>query len=288
MTAPAAHAEGISRGKAIGWSVAFLASGIVLSVSAVILLHAVVPPAPGQLLAPALLQATAMLAAFGGLTWLIGLRLAGLTPAGLRWAPAAEGMTGFVRGLVAGAVPAGLALCLGVALGSAEWNADGGTAGQWIGAVGTTGAVLLPAALAEEVVFRGVPLVLLAAAFGRGPAVVGLSALFAAAHLLNPEVSPLALANIGLAGVFLGACFYLPGGLWTATGAHLGWNLTLAALAAPVSGLPLPVPMLDYLAGGPAWLTGGAFGPEGGVVATIALAGATARVVRRIPREDAA
>lgn len=274
--------------KAIGWTIAFIASGVVLSVFLFAALSALVPTSPDQLLLAATVQAAAMLAAFGLLTWLVGLRGARLSLRDLRWAPAAEGIPGFGRGLLAGALPALVALVLGVVAGSASWQDDGGTLTQWSAVVGTTGAVLLPAALAEEVVFRGVPLVLLAAAFGRWPAAIGLSVLFAAAHLLNPEVSPLALANIGLAGVFLSACFYLPGGLWTATGAHLGWNLTLAALAAPVSGLPLPVPMLDYLAGGPGWLTGGAFGPEGGLVATLALGGATLAVLRRLPKEGVA
>ena len=85
-------------------------------------------------------------------------------------------------------------------------------------------------------------------------------------------LAPLSLVNIGLAG---------PGpergvlshraGMWAAFGLHLGWNWTLAALDAPVSGLELHVPLIDYYPGGPAWLTGGAFGPEGGVLGTLAL-----------------
>ena len=38
-------------------------------------------------------------------------------------------------------------------------------------------------------------LVLLAAAFGRGPALVGLALLFGLAHLANPGVTPLAVAK---------------------------------------------------------------------------------------------
>jgi len=45
----------------------------------------------------------------------------------------------------------------------------------------------------------------------------------------------------------------------------------LACLDTPVSGVPFDIPLLDYRAGGPVWLTGGAFGPEGGLGATIAL-----------------
>jgi hypothetical protein len=39
-----------------------------------------------------------------------------------------------------------------------------------------------------------------------------------------------------------------------------------------VSGVPFDIPFLDYTAGTPVWLTGGAFGPEGGLAATLALA----------------
>jgi membrane protease YdiL (CAAX protease family) len=134
-----------------------------------------------------------------------------------------------------------------------------------------TVTVLAPAALAEEVLFRGVPLVLLANAVGRGSAIAAISVLFALAHILNPNATLLGLGNIALAGIFLGLAFYTPGGIWTAFGAHLGWNSLLACLDTPVSGVPFDIPLLDYNAGNPAWLTGGVFGPEGGLAATLAL-----------------
>jgi hypothetical protein len=80
--------------------------------------------------------------------------------------------------------------------------------------------------------------------------------------------------------------FYLPGGLWTATGAHLGWNATLAALAAPVSGLPFTVPWLDYQPGTPEWLNGGGFGPEGGLTATAVLTAGTILAARLTRKES--
>jgi hypothetical protein len=98
-------------------------------------------------------------------------------------------------------------------------------------------------------------------------------------------VTPEGLVNIAVAGIFLSLAFYSPGGMWTAVGAHLGWNATLAALAAPVSGLPFDIPYIDYRSGGPGWLTGGAFGPEGGLLATVALT-ATAALVARWIRKD--
>ena len=116
-----------------------------------------------------------------------------------------------------------------------------------------------------------VPLVTLARTFGRGTAIVLVAVAFALVHLANPNVTALAIGNIALAGVFLGLAFYAPGGIWTACGAHLGWNGVLAALDAPVSGVPFRIPFIDYDPGSPAWLTGGAFGPEGGLASTLAL-----------------
>lgn len=271
--------------RAAGWSLAFLGLGMAVTILLLAGAALVMPVSFEAPLQAALVQAACLLVGFGAATLVVGVHGARLDARALRWAPAAEAARGFWQGLAWGALPAAAALGFGVAAGSAAWQGDGGGAGAWVGAVSLTGAALLPAALAEEVIFRGVPLVLLAAVLGRWVAGTFLAVLFSLAHLANPGVTALALGNIALAGVFLTGCFYLRGGLWTATGAHLGWNLTLAALAAPVSGLPLEMPMLDYLPGGPAWLTGAGFGPEGGVGATLALAVATALVVRRIAQE---
>jgi hypothetical protein len=221
--------------------------------------------------------------AFGLATWVFGFRVAGLRPTDLRWTPG--GRRGFFLGLGLGLAPAVAALVLTVPSAGAGWRLDGQPFGDWVGAVGRLLGLLLPAAFVEEVIFRGVALVLLARAFGRATAIVGLAVLFALAHIFNPGATPLALGNIALAGVFLGTVFYLPGGLWTATGAHLGWNATLAALAAPVSGLPFAMPWLDYHPGSPAWVSGGAFGPEGGLTASLVLAVATLAAARLIPKE---
>jgi membrane protease YdiL (CAAX protease family) len=159
---------------------------------------------------------------------------------------------------------------------------DGGSFGAYLGRVAVLGAVLLPAALFEELAFRGLLVAGLTRGVGPVAGVIGAGLLFGIAHRTNPGVTPLAIGNIALAGIFLGATFLAPGrgGLWTATGAHLGWNLTLAGLGAPVSGLPFEIPWIDFIPGEPAWLTGGQFGPEGGVLATVVLVLGTALVTR--------
>ena len=271
----------ISRLRALGGSLVFLGGGFALSLLAIRWVGpALRPLLTGGMFSSAVLQTAVLLLVFALLTWLVGVRGLGLSAADFGLVPVPQGVRGFGRGLLLGSALAAVAMSAAVAVGRAEWRNDGGTVTGWLGTLGATALLLSPAALVEELIFRGVPMVALSRAFGRGLALAGLALLFGAAHLWNDGITPLALVNIALAGIFLGLAFFTPGGLWTSTGAHLGWNLTLAGLAAPVSGLLLPIPWLDYSARGPAWLTGGGFGPEGGIIASLCLT-AGAIVARR-------
>lgn len=159
----------------------------------------------------------------------------------------------------------------GEAVASTAGESRGGAA--WFTTVGTGLLVLAPPAAAEEALFRGYPFQVLARAGGAPFAVVTTSAAFAALHGANPEVGWIALANIALAGVWLALVYLRTESLWAASAAHLGWNWTMAVLLdLPVSGLNwIDTPVYDAVVRDPAWLTGGAFGPEGGVLATLAL-----------------
>jgi membrane protease YdiL (CAAX protease family) len=266
--------------KAIGWSVAFMLLGI--AVSALLLagwaqlaygdvargLGTLAQPGPTQTIVAGFSQ----LLGFAFATWLIGFRALHLNRAQLRWSDPHTGAPGLLTGLALGAAAASSSLLAAVLVANSHWSRDVGGLADYVTQVTKTSLVLAPAALSEEVMFRGVPLVLLAAVAGRGTALVLVAGfVFALFHGLNPGITPLGLGNIALAGIFLGVAFYAPGGIWTAFGAHLGWNATLAALDAPVSGLPFSIPYIDYRAGDPIWLSGGKFGPEGGLLATAAL-----------------
>jgi uncharacterized protein len=219
----------------------------------------------------ALLQGVGLLLAFGIASWIVGIRVLRLDLWDLRWRTRLGAMRGFGAGLVLGIIPAAVAMLLGVVAAGAAWVPDGGSLPQYFGRLGMILVMLAPAALAEEVIFRGVPLVILSRVLGRPGALILLSVGFALAHVTNPDVTARALGNIALAGILLSVAFFSPGGMWAAFGAHLGWNMTLAALGAPVSGLPFEIPYVDYTMGGPAWLTGGTFGPEGGLLSTFAI-----------------
>lgn len=290
LTAVPSEAPHPSKLKAIGWSVAFLLLGfafsILIYVGYSIARFGSIAAAPSGAAAAGaeslVAQGCCALGGFLLATWVIGIRVLHLSASDLRWR--AAGRRGFPAGLVLGAAAALVSLLLAVPAGGG-WSADAGTLGDYLGRVALTLVALAAPAMAEEVAFRGVPLVLLSRALGRWTGVIALAALFALAHILNPGVTPFALTNILFAGVLLGTAFFTPGGIWTAFGAHLGWNVALAAADAPVSGLPFAIPFIDHHAGTPAWLTGGAFGPEGGLTATLAIAAAVA-VALRWTRKD--
>ena len=264
--------------RAVGWTVAYLGLGFGLMLG----LFALLAPTlvgtngrPGEVDPGALLlQTISGFAGFGIATLLVGFKALGLDWADLRWSPTAGAGNGFGRGMAIGGAAAAGAVLLSLPLGRAGFVTEAGSLGGYVRGLGASLLLLAPAALLEEVMFRGVGQVALARAIGRGWAVVALSTVFALLHVLNPNATPLGILNVGLAGVLLGFAFYMPGGIWTAWGAHLGWNGALTAFDAPVSGMPFHIPMFDYLPGGPSWLTGGRFGPEGGLLASGMIAAA--------------
>lgn len=222
-------------------------------------------------LAALAIQAIAGLLALIPLTWIAGVFALGMDGTALTWLPLRRAGGGFPLGLLLGLLAAVVAVGLSLPLGGARFLPDTGGVGEYLERVGLLLVLLAPAALAEELLCRGVAQMALGQAIGRVPGVLVLSTVFALMHAGNPNSTPLGLVNVGLAGVMLGLLVYSPGGIWTAWGAHLGWNGALAAMDASVSGLAIQVPLINYNPGGPSWLTGGSFGPEGGLLATGAI-----------------
>lgn len=192
---------------------------------------------------------------------------------------AAPGESG--TGMGVGAALLGAAVLLVAVTGGARWIPDAGTLPDYLGFALRTLAVFAVAAALEEVLFRGYPFQVLERGMGAWPAAVLLSLLFGLAHAGNPNVRALGLANIFLAGLMLSAAYLRTRSLWFATAVHLGWNWTMATLLdLPVSGLEIDTPLYTGMETGPDWWTGGAFGPEAGLAATLVLAAGTAWLVR--------
>ncbi|MDN4593398.1 CPBP family intramembrane glutamic endopeptidase [Polycladomyces subterraneus] len=132
-------------------------------------------------------------------------------------------------------------------------------------------------ALGEEILVRGYIQTLMVRQWGRIIGIFSASLLFCALHLGNPNLSWLALLNLFLAGVMLGTAKEAFGGLWAPIGFHFTWNLCQEMLSLPVSGLHLiEHPVLFTRETGPAWVTGGRFGLEGGAAVTLLLISLTA------------
>jgi len=131
--------------------------------------------------------------------------------------------------------------------------------------------LMVAVAFYEELAYRGYILQNLNADWAVIVAVVASSLLFGLFHGLNPNVTWLALVNIFLAGVVLAACYLVTRSLWLPMAFHFSWNVAQGAIFSyPVSGLPAEGLLLTSTGGNPL-LTGGAFGPEGGLLSTAAL-----------------
>jgi membrane protease YdiL (CAAX protease family) len=186
---------------------------------------------------------------------------------------------GWLRDLIVGTAIgfATLALAVGIATGAGGLHFSF-AGSQMLLAAGrsllASGVLLFVAALAEEAAFRGYPLQTLTRA---GLMVLGVlltSLPFAFVHLNNPNVVPgVTFANTAIAGVWLAAAYLKTRSLWFPLGVHWGWNWSLGwVFGLPISGVRIvSTPLLTGSDAGPAWLTGGNYGIEGGVACTIAL-----------------
>jgi membrane protease YdiL (CAAX protease family) len=133
--------------------------------------------------------------------------------------------------------------------------------------------LLILAGALEELWYRGYAFQTLL----RGaPAVIPIllfSLFFGLAHLKNPNRTFFSTANTVLAGIWLSIAYLRTRGLWFPTALHFTWNWMMGAVfGIPVSGLHIPEhSILISTNVGPVWLTGGNYGSEGGVAATITL-----------------
>lgn len=182
-----------------------------------------------------------------------------------------SGLRELAAGVAVGAVALGAVVAVFAAFGWYRYSAEAGTLMGWATASGVALVALAVPAAAEEALIRGYPFRALVEGPGAATAVVLSSLVFAVLHGGNPGAGAFALVNIFLAGVLLAVAVLRTGTLWLATGVHLGWNWAMSGpLDLPVSGLEgFDVPLYDVATAGPAWVTGGAFGPEGGLAGTL-------------------
>lgn len=141
--------------------------------------------------------------------------------------------------------------------------------------------IFLAGAAFEEALFRGYPLQTFVRSNLTWFGVLLTSVLFATVHNLNPNANMLSWTNTFIAGVWFAIAYLKTRDLWFPFGLHLAWNWVQGPIfGIEVSGLTeiVKAPLMRETDIGPAWVTGGDYGVEGGVITTIALVISTAAI----------
>ena len=124
-------------------------------------------------------------------------------------------------------------------------------------------------ALYEEMVFRGYILNNLLESLNKWIALLVAAVVFMVAHISNPAFSVTGAVNILLAGMLLGLNYIYTRNLWFGIMLHFTWNFFQGPLLGyPLSGMPQKS-LLEHEVHGSNLVTGGSFGYEGSLVATL-------------------
>ncbi|AFK17903.1 CPBP family intramembrane metalloprotease [Haloferax mediterranei ATCC 33500] len=177
-------------------------------------------------------------------------------------------------GLVLGAALMAAIFLVGLAT---DWIAvvDVGFGADRLTGVASLLALFIVVGISEELLLRGVVLTDIAEGLRwrvsvRTAATVGLvvsAAVFGLIHLMNPNSSLASTLSITLAGIMLGLGYVLSGDLAIPTGIHISWNFAQGGLFGfSVSGLDFGTSLVETTEQGPDVVTGGAFGPEAGLL----------------------
>lgn len=214
-----------------------------------------------------------------------------------RRSPAALGFNAkivgaYLRGLLVGALALGA--LVGVIFAAGGYRAAGDLSlGLLAPAVLTPFLALLGGYMvqgaAEETMLRGWLMPLVASRHGLIAAVLVNAGFFALLHASNIDPSKelaLGLFNLFLFAVLLSLYAIKEGSLWGVCAFHTAWNVLLGTgFGLEVSGQKAVIaPVVVGLApvsSAPWWLTGGAFGPEASIAATILLAGGSAYLIAK-------
>jgi len=131
-------------------------------------------------------------------------------------------------------------------------------------------ALMFTVAIIEEILVRGIIFRLLEEKLGTYWALTVSSLIFGALHLANANSTVLSTLCITTAGFMLGSAFIYTRNLWFPIALHFAWNFTQSGIyGAVTSGNEKTTGLLTAEIKGPDFITGGAFGPEGSIQATL-------------------
>jgi hypothetical protein len=174
----------------------------------------------------------------------------------------------FGLGVLFGGGAAALMLLAPLVAGTGHLVARPGSSAGWPSLIFFLTTIWLGAA-GEEMIFRGYAFQLLIQKIGPYATILPVAVIFGFAHASNPNSSGLGILNTMIWGVLFGYAFLRSRDLWLPIGLHYGWNAVLPLFGVNLSGLTIDVTRYvykwDLL---PLW-SGGNYGPEGGLLATI-------------------
>jgi CAAX protease family protein len=135
------------------------------------------------------------------------------------------------------------------------------------GMVAVAFVTFLFAAFLEEVIFRSLFVTgMRSLGWTDRTAVALCGVLFGMVHLANPHVTLLSFLSACIGGVMYATAFVLTNRIWLSTGLHFAWNFFQATIFGfVVSGLEKGG-IVHQRQAGEEWLTGGGYGPEGGII----------------------
>jgi membrane protease YdiL (CAAX protease family) len=128
-----------------------------------------------------------------------------------------------------------------------------------------------PQGASEELMFRGYMIKSFSRRYKRIIGVVVSSVLFSAFHSLNKGYTPLASVNLVLIAVLFALIYLLTDDIWMTSAMHTAWNMTQGNIyGLQVSGNNAATSVIRtvYADDCSSLITGGAFGPEGGLAVT--------------------
>ena len=128
-----------------------------------------------------------------------------------------------------------------------------------------------PQGASEEIMFRGFMIKAFNKRYKVAVGIIFSSLVFSAFHSLNSGYTPLASVNLVLIAVLFALIYLLTGDIWMTSAMHTAWNLTQGNIyGLQVSGNDAANSIVTavYSKDASTLITGGAFGPEGGIATT--------------------
>lgn len=137
-------------------------------------------------------------------------------------------------------------------------------------------AIMFTVAIIEEILVRGIIFRIIEEKLGSYIALIISSLLFGILHLANAHSTILSSICITTAGFLFGAIFIYTRNLWCPIALHFAWNFSQSGIyGAITSGNEKTSSLLEAKIQGETFITGGAFGPEGSIQATVICLAAT-------------